>query len=66
MSKRNVLVIVEPTLEVWSGLKRLCKAKGDELPYSKLQYKKFPIIYNGWKILKEEFHYEDDKTLIQK
>ena len=56
MNRKNVIVVIAPTLEVWGNLKKLCEAKGfNILPYHSLKSKPFPILHNEWIIHKVPF-----------
>lgn len=53
MNRKNVIVLVAPTIEVWGNFKKLCEAK--KLPYHSLKGLDFPITWNDFEIHKVPF-----------
>lgn len=52
MNRKNIIVLVAPTIEVWGNFKKMCEAKN--LPYHSLKSLKFPITHKEFEIHKKE------------
>jgi hypothetical protein len=53
MKRKNVILIISPTIECWGNFKKMCEAK--QLPYHSLKMLKFPIFYDNYVIHRVEF-----------